>query len=618
MDEQKQIYIGHRYVPKIVGEWDITKSYEGLTVVVNEGGSYTSKKAVPVGVALTNNEYWVITGNYNAQIENYREEVKQNSTDLSNYKQELLVKFQENASNFLKINKKLSGLIDLDVKDFGFKTSDEDPLFDNTPKLIDLINHINTVVGGNCNVTFLKGEYKFGKGVVPPIITNEVTFVGMGFDKTRFILNDSTYWTWGNESITTSGGGIEDITLQFRPDDTNLINPTVKAYNSTRQTYRIKYWIGCTFLEVGSASSKAYVQTIQNSSVLMANKGKPFVRLINGAGFTWNTFDYISHLEASTPPFASGVGYEMNTMPGTNVIDITGAWDTVELSIFAEKLYRVININNPSGVVYNIKDTGSIYDYIRDNAIHINLDTSGSVVSVFLCDTYINTWEGHGIYGYSNSKDLRWLSLSNVNMLYTGKAGIRLDGTGVSVRKFAINDSKIRGSGRLDGTSHAIELGKYLKDFNISDNNIGGADLASNITWGDDKGIIAINGIDMLWEDYIISNNNSKYTNLMIDNDFTPIQANVKEGIIKGNTGSVHSGFKTSSPFNLPISNETWFNVTPYDVEVFLGGINLTEIHKNGQVLPIKNGILTLKPKENFKIIYTDVTDLEVLFNILN
>lgn len=69
-------YIGSRYVPLFAdpAEWSPTKSYEALTIVLHEGNSYTSKQAVPVGVDITNGEYWAQTGNYNAQIEAYRRE----------------------------------------------------------------------------------------------------------------------------------------------------------------------------------------------------------------------------------------------------------------------------------------------------------------------------------------------------------------------------------------------------------------------------------------------------------------------------------------------------------------------------------------------------------------
>lgn len=74
---KRNVYKGHRYVPKIMGEWNQEETYEGLSIVTNKGASYTSKKRVPVGIDILDEEYWVVTGNYNAQVENYRQEVRE-------------------------------------------------------------------------------------------------------------------------------------------------------------------------------------------------------------------------------------------------------------------------------------------------------------------------------------------------------------------------------------------------------------------------------------------------------------------------------------------------------------------------------------------------------------
>lgn len=75
-------YIGARYVPKFFSDengdpsWRDSIPYEALTIVMYLGNSYTSKKAVPIGVQIDNTEYWVLTGAYNEQVERYREEVE--------------------------------------------------------------------------------------------------------------------------------------------------------------------------------------------------------------------------------------------------------------------------------------------------------------------------------------------------------------------------------------------------------------------------------------------------------------------------------------------------------------------------------------------------------------
>lgn len=61
-------YIGARYVPVFAGDWDQTREYEALTVVQYQGDSYTSKMYVPVGIAISNTQYWIKSANFNQQV----------------------------------------------------------------------------------------------------------------------------------------------------------------------------------------------------------------------------------------------------------------------------------------------------------------------------------------------------------------------------------------------------------------------------------------------------------------------------------------------------------------------------------------------------------------------
>lgn len=73
-------YVGARYVPKFASptEWKEGTSYEALTIVTYNNASYTSKVPVPptVGNPAQNKDYWALTGNYNAQVEEYRQTVE--------------------------------------------------------------------------------------------------------------------------------------------------------------------------------------------------------------------------------------------------------------------------------------------------------------------------------------------------------------------------------------------------------------------------------------------------------------------------------------------------------------------------------------------------------------
>lgn len=101
-------YVGARYVPIINGEWDNTKSYDPLIIVTHEGNSYTSRTYVPVGVDILNETYWACTGNYNAQVEAYRQEVEQLSNNF-----DTLIGTVEN--EFERVDKTLSGIINFEA-----------------------------------------------------------------------------------------------------------------------------------------------------------------------------------------------------------------------------------------------------------------------------------------------------------------------------------------------------------------------------------------------------------------------------------------------------------------------------------------------------------------------
>lgn len=91
-------YVGARYVPKIMGEWNKALQYEALSVVTYMGNSFTSKVPVPANVKIDNTDYWVNTGNYNAQVEEYRKEALA-TKELANNTNSDLQTFKKNQTN---------------------------------------------------------------------------------------------------------------------------------------------------------------------------------------------------------------------------------------------------------------------------------------------------------------------------------------------------------------------------------------------------------------------------------------------------------------------------------------------------------------------------------------
>ena len=129
----KNVYVGHRYKPKMFGEWDNSQIYEPLSIVQYQGTSYTSRQYVPVGVEITNEEYWAVTGNYNAQVEQYRQEVRNMQEEVSSKADKLFV---DDALN--NINNELN-LLTTYLSNFSRDVDD----VDDTGKIKKALKHAN-------------------------------------------------------------------------------------------------------------------------------------------------------------------------------------------------------------------------------------------------------------------------------------------------------------------------------------------------------------------------------------------------------------------------------------------------------------------------------------------
>lgn len=86
-------YIGARYVPKFASpvEWSENRSFDNMEIVTHNGNSFTSRKNVPssVGEPEQNPDYWVLTSNFNAQLNSVEQENVNIKKDISQIFEEL-------------------------------------------------------------------------------------------------------------------------------------------------------------------------------------------------------------------------------------------------------------------------------------------------------------------------------------------------------------------------------------------------------------------------------------------------------------------------------------------------------------------------------------------------
>lgn len=106
------MYVGARYVPKFADpiEWDTERGYESLTIVTYKGESYTSKCLVPPGIDIKNERYWALTGANNAQVEEYKNQVKDLSQQVTGFAADNK-EFREKITQFEKDNAEMKNSV---------------------------------------------------------------------------------------------------------------------------------------------------------------------------------------------------------------------------------------------------------------------------------------------------------------------------------------------------------------------------------------------------------------------------------------------------------------------------------------------------------------------------
>ena len=244
-----QQYIGARYVP-IFGrkdeesiEWDNSKTYEPLTIVLHEGNSYTSRQFVPVGIDIKNEDFWALTGNYNAQVEAYRQEVQNvkslaetNKEDIATNKEDIATNKEDIATNKQDIatNKQDIANIDANLNALHANTvSDAQSIYTKITEIRyrsieefggSITNDDNSDIFANIpENTYLilqNGQYKINKPI-------QINFYGILCDKNSEITCTNNMDT--AITINNIGNGKYDINLNC---DTYTVSTGIEIKNS--------------------------------------------------------------------------------------------------------------------------------------------------------------------------------------------------------------------------------------------------------------------------------------------------------------------------------------------------------------------------------------------------
>lgn len=223
------VYKGLRYVPVFADpiEWNSANSYEALTIVTHEGDSYTSKMAVPVGVDILNDKFWVKTFDFNAQLEQARNEVK----NLTNKVAELTSTIDDRTASNVKTFGAVGDGVTNDSQAFqDFVNAGGGYVPTGTYKLENQVTIANDcTIHGEGTIT--------GRGFLCTNVSSDILFTGISFSNILY------------NAISTNGNTVKVIGCRFSRCGTasdNVPNASGAAvYASGNDTSTTLLVVGC-------------------------------------------------------------------------------------------------------------------------------------------------------------------------------------------------------------------------------------------------------------------------------------------------------------------------------------------------------------------------------------
>ena len=204
--QANNIYVGARYIPRIMGEYSNETAYEALDIVTSGGVGYISRQPVPAGTAVTNKNYWAMWGSGNAAIDSLTQRVATNENDIT----ALETGLQQTNQNLQTTNQNLENLV---IPWEPASTLKGDGSTDNTAAFGQL--------NANTPVSLMPGSYLISGNVTIPCA---VQFL----PGAKLVYNAATPGT-NYCTVTFSKGFVEYGTQIF---DTYII-PRVGSQNAT-------------------------------------------------------------------------------------------------------------------------------------------------------------------------------------------------------------------------------------------------------------------------------------------------------------------------------------------------------------------------------------------------
>lgn len=441
-------YVGARYVPKIMGEWNKALQYEALSVVTYMGNSFTSKVPVPANVEINNTDYWVNTGNYNAQVEEYRKEVLA-TKELANNTNSDLQAFKTKQTN---TNSELNNKIGLTTS--ALNKLKNDVFGGDNPSVITVAKSGGRFHTINEAITFAKGYCSRN---------NRVTILICG-------------GVYKESIVLTKNPGIDLIGIDMPEivSDTEYPNGPANIYGDT-------YIEGIFFhstsknayaLHLDGSVDTSYGTTFNAVNCKFTSENQPALGCgcTRGCNYTFKNCEFYGsdgiyvHNEASAnvaKQYFNAIGCKINGSQHAVAID-----DATQLNYGATGSPLVLNFagsytsNINSMILFRLTKTKS-YGYILGDNNGISLSPDSTTQIVALDHKYQGGYTITAtIPTYANSRDV-YIPVENAN-LFTWTVTTTIPGTGSYPSKVTSVGAHwltvTRDSGNWNGSAIQVDL----------------------------------------------------------------------------------------------------------------------------------------------------------------
>lgn len=383
------------------------------------------------------------------------------------------------------------------------------------------------------------------------------------------------------------------------------------------------------------------------------NRGLAAITVHNGAGFSGDISSFFTQAEhpAMKDITIDGEPYfwveTMTTLPGTNMFNIRGHWDTWGVhgsnSLF-ERFWSLYSINVTAGHAFSfITHSGVVADYLAGDIV----DFEGNQGTVSLFDVgnmrvspiqgrFVNLPRNSGYVEFSATNAVSYMSgrevfwVDNVNLIDFNLTGGRFHGAGFLPGAQFYRDPETLAPGHAirmtapysqggaqatPGNIAAARFGQGVKRFRIS-----GADFnrrpgagSGTLPWYSIHGVL----ISADCDEYSISDTviDGQFIGLSVLADATPSTRRRVSNVQSRNT--LEFGYEATELMPLPPSGQTFWNTFPYTLSVSVGGGAVQQIEyrtHGGLRIPTgsdhitgrTDGEFTLRPGQGVTITYTE------------